>query len=392
MDKSKRVFLCKILSLNFADIKIGILGGGQLGRMLIQEAINLNIPTKVMDPDPNAPCKELSTYFYVGDLQDDELIETFGKSLDVVTIEIESVSVTGLKKLEDMGVKVYPQSRVVGVVQDKGLQKQFYQDKAIPTAPFFLIDNKGQLNMGDVSFPFVQKLRKGGYDGRGVQIIKSAEDFATKGFEEPSVIENAVDIDKEISVIVARDPKGNVVSYDSVEMEFNPDANLVEFLFAPSSLTAEQEEIAQTLARKVIEELDMVGILAVELFLDKEGNLVVNEIAPRAHNSGHQTIENSQTSQYMQLLRILLDLPLGSTALTSPGVMLNLLGEPGFIGTTKYEGVDEALAIEGVKLHFYGKKQTKPFRKMGHATVVDKDIESAKVKARKVQEVLKVKC
>ena len=392
MDKSKRVFLCKILSMNFADIKIGILGGGQLGRMLIQEAINLNIPTKVMDPDPNAPCKELSTYFYVGDLQDDELIETFGKSLDVVTIEIESISVTGLKKLEDLGVKVYPQSRVVGVVQDKGLQKQFYQDKAIPTAPFFLIDNKSQLNMDDVSFPFVQKLRKGGYDGKGVQIIKSAADFETKGFEEPSVIEQAVDIDKEISVIVARDPKGNVVTYDSVEMEFNPEANLVEFLFAPSSLTPEQEEIAQSLARKVIEELDMVGILAVELFLDKEGNIVVNEIAPRAHNSGHQTIENSHTSQYMQLLRVLLDLPLGSTTLTSPGVMLNLLGEPGFIGTTKYEGVNEALAMEGVNLHFYGKKQTKPFRKMGHATVVDKDLEAAKVKARKVQEVLKVKC
>lgn len=378
--------------MNFADTKIGILGGGQLGRMMIQEAINLNIPTRVMDPDPNAPCKELSTYFYVGDLQDDELIEGFGKTLDVVTIEIESVSVSGLRKLEDLGVKVYPQSRVVEVVQDKGLQKQFYDSKDIPTAPFFLIENKSEMNFDNVSFPFVQKLRKGGYDGKGVQIIKSVEDFEERGFHEPSVIEQGIDIDKEISVIVARDSQGNIVTYDSVEMEFNEEANLVEFLFAPSSLTKDQEKIAQDFAKKIIEELDMVGILAVEMFLDKEGNIIVNEIAPRAHNSGHQTIENTHTSQYMQLLRILLGLPLGSSALTSPGVMLNLLGEPGFIGTAKYEGLDQAMSIEGVNVHFYGKKETKPFRKMGHVTVVDKDLESAKVKARKVQEVLKVKC
>lgn len=378
--------------MSFANTKIGILGGGQLGRMMIQEAINLNVPTKVMDPDPNAPCKELSTYFYVGDLQDDELIETFGKSLDVVTIEIESVSVTGLKRLEDLGVKVYPQSRVVSIVQDKGAQKQFYDDKGIPTAPFFLIDDKSQMDFDQIKFPFVQKLRTGGYDGKGVQIIKSIEDFHERGFEEPSVIEQGIDIDKEISVIVARDPEGNIVSYDSVEMEFNPEANLVEFLFAPSSLTRDQEEIAQGLAKKIIEEIDMVGVLAVEMFLDKEGNIIVNEIAPRAHNSGHQTIENTHTSQYMQLLRILVGLPLGSPRLTSPGVMLNLLGEPGFTGTTKYEGLSEAMAIEGVNVHFYGKKQTKPFRKMGHVTVIDEDLESAKIKARKVQEVLKVKC
>lgn len=378
--------------MNFADKKIGILGGGQLGRMMIQEAINLNVPTKVMDPDPNAPCKELSTYFYVGDLQDDELIETFGKALDVVTIEIESVSVTGLRRLEELGVTVYPQSRVVEIVQDKGLQKQFYDQKGIPTAPFFLIESKEEMNFDDVNFPFVQKLRKGGYDGKGVQIIKSIEDFHERGFDEPSVIEEGIDIDKEISVIVARDPQGNIVAYDSVEMEFNQEANLVEFLFAPSSLTTEQENIAKDLAKKLIEDLDMVGILAVEMFLDKNGNIIVNEIAPRAHNSGHQTIENTHTSQYMQLLRILLGLPLGSPALTTPGVMLNLLGEPGFIGKTKYEGLNEAMAIEGVNVHFYGKKETKPFRKMGHVTVVDKDLESAKVKARKVQEVLKVKC
>ncbi len=378
--------------MNFSDKKIGILGGGQLGRMMIQEAINLNIPTKVMDPDPNAPCKELSTYFYVGDLQDDELIETFGKALDVVTIEIESVSVTGLKRLEDLGVKVYPQSRVVGIVQDKGLQKQFYDQKSIPTVPFFLIEKKSELNFDDVQFPFVQKLRTGGYDGKGVQVIKSIEDFEERGFDEPSVIEQGINIDKEISVIVARDPEGNIVSYDSVEMEFNPEANLVEFLFAPSSISKEQEEIVQNLARKVIEEIDMVGVLAVEMFLDKEGNIIVNEIAPRAHNSGHQTIENTHTSQYMQLLRILMGLPLGSPRLTSPAVMLNVLGEPGFYGTTKYEGLDEAMSIEGVNIHFYGKKETKPFRKMGHVTVIDQDIEVAKTKARKVQEVLKVKC
>lgn len=378
--------------MSFKDVRLGILGGGQLGRMLIQEAVNWDVPTKVMDPDPKAPCKELSTRFFVGDLNDEELVYTFGKNLDVLTIEIENVSVSGLKKLESEGVKVYPQPRVIEIVQDKGLQKQFYLDNNIPTSSFMLVENKEELISVNSPAPFVLKLRRGGYDGKGVQVIKSQEEITAKAFDAPCVIEKAVDIDKEISVIVSRDRNGNISVYDPVEMEFNHEANLVEFLFSPSNITEEQAKKSKEIAIQVIEKLDMVGVLAVELFLDKEGEILVNEIAPRPHNSGHQTIENVHTSQYEQLLRILLDIPLGSTEIISPAVMLNLLGENDYLGDVKYQGINEALAIPGVNVHLYGKTQTKPFRKMGHVTVIAKSIEEAKERARKVQEVLKVVC
>ena len=378
--------------MSFKDIKLGILGGGQLGRMLIQETLNIDVPTKVMDPDPNAPCKELATSFMVGDLNDEDLVYYFGKNLDVVTIEIENVSVPGLKRLEQEGVKVFPQSSVIEIVQDKGIQKEFYQKHNIPTASFILVNDKKETGDLNSSFPYVQKLRKGGYDGKGVQVIKSQDDFEANAFDAPCVIEKAVDIDKEISVIVARNEAGELAVYDPVEMEFNHEANLVEFLFSPSSITEAQAEESKKIAVSVIEKLEMVGVLAVELFLDKSGEILVNEIAPRPHNSGHQTIENTHSSQYEQLMRILLGLPLGDTEIISPAVMLNLLGEKGYMGNVKYQGISEAMAMSGVNIHLYGKSKTKPYRKMGHVTVIDKDLNAAKDKARRVQDVLKVVC
>lgn len=369
--------------------KLGILGGGQLGRMLIQETINLDIDVHVLDPDPDAPCRHIAHAFTNGSFKDYDTVLAFGKEMDVVTIEIEHVNVDALQELEKQGKKVYPQPNVIRLIQDKGAQKEFYHEHGIPTSDYRLIGENEVENHTDF-FPVFQKLRKGGYDGKGVQPLKSADDIA-KAFSEPSVLEKAVDLEKELSVIVARNASGEVKTFPTVELEFNPIANLVEFLFSPANVSDEVEKTSQELAQKVAEELEIVGLLAVELFLDKEGNVLVNEIAPRPHNSGHQSIEGNYTSQFMQHVRAILDIALGNTEIVKPSVMVNVLGEDGFTGEAKYEGLEDILAMKGVNVHLYGKRFTKPFRKMGHVTVIAETLEEAKNTAKQVQQTLKVK-
>lgn len=373
-----------------SDFKLGVLGGGQLGRMLIQDAININVSVHCLDPDPSAPCAKLASSFTVGNLKDYDTVINFGKDKDVLTIEIEHVNVDALETLEKSGVIVYPQPNILRMIQDKGLQKQFYADNNIPTADFKLIDDAKELSSGNIQFPIVQKMRKDGYDGKGVQVLKSVADL-DKAFNEPSVLENMVSFTKELSVIVARNKQGDIATYPVVDMEFNAEANLVEFLFSPADITEEIEHKATAIAKQVAEATNMVGILAVELFLTANGDILVNEVAPRPHNSGHQTIEGNITSQYEQHLRAILNLPLGSTAITKPSVMVNLLGEKEHTGEVHYEGLSETLSMEGVHVHLYGKSQTKPFRKMGHITVTDNTVFRAKEKAKKVKETLKSK-
>lgn len=372
------------------SFRLGVLGGGQLGRMLIQEAMKLNVKIHCLDPDPKAPCLELASSFTVGSLNDFDTVYLFGKDKDVITVEIENVNIEALEKLESEGKKVFPQARVLKLIKDKGLQKQFYKDNNIPTAEFHLIDSQVELKQYIDFLPFAQKLRTGGYDGKGVSILRSESDFKI-GFDSPSILEKFVPFVKELAVIVARNEKGEVNVFPSVECEFNPEANLVEFLFCPANVTPEIEQKASEIAKSIIQKLDMVGILAVEFFLTENNGLLVNEIAPRPHNSGHQTIECNLTSQYEQHLRSIMNLPLGDTHLIQAGVMINLLGENGFEGKVYYEGLEKVLEISGVKPHIYGKEITKPFRKMGHVTIVNQDLEQAKEIGRKVQELIKVK-
>lgn len=373
-----------------SKVKLGILGGGQLGRMFIQEAINYNIGVHILDPDPNAPCNTIAESFTVGNFNDYQTVLDFGRPLDIISIEIEHVNVDALEELEKEGKKVYPSPALLSMVQDKGLQKLFYQKHKIPTAPFHLVEKKTDISLFSSSFPFMQKLRKGGYDGRGVCKLDNPKKL-DKAFDAPSVLENLIDFDKEISVIVARNESGEIKFFPIVELEFNPEANLVEYLFAPARIGNTIEQKAFDIAEMVAKATDLIGILAVEMFVTKDGDVLVNEIAPRPHNSGHHTIEANITSQYEQHLRSILNLPLGSTKAVSAAVMLNLLGEKGYEGEALYEGFDEALRMEGVKVHLYGKKITKPFRKMGHVTIVDINVESAMEKARELKQILKVK-
>ncbi len=377
--------------LNFYDTeyKVGILGGGQLGRMFIQEAVNLDVNVHILDPDLSAPSSKIAHHFICGSITDFNQVIEFGKDKQVVTIEIEHVNVDALEQLEKSGIKVFPQPHLIRMVQDKGLQKEFYRKHGIPTASFKLIENKNDLISLIDELPFVQKLRKGGYDGKGVQVIRTAADFE-KGFDAPSVIEKMIDFEKELSVIVARNEHGEIKAYPAVELVFNPEANLVEFLFSPANITEETEKKARTTAVDVISKMELVGILAVEMFLTKSGEILVNEIAPRPHNSGHQTIEGSFTSQYEQHLRAILGLPLGSTENILPSVMINLLGEKNHEGNVKYRGLEDSLKIEGVYPHIYGKTKTKPFRKMGHVTVLNKSLEKAKKIASELISIIKV--
>jgi 5-(carboxyamino)imidazole ribonucleotide synthase len=376
-------------SLQPDQLKVGILGGGQLGRMLIQSAINYNFFIKILDPDENAPCAAIANEFKKGRLDDFNAVYKFGKDCDVITIEIEHVNVEALKKLEQEGKKVFPQPHILEIIQDKGLQKMFYQRNNIPTPDFFLLENKSEINKFNNYFPFFQKMRKGGYDGKGVIKLDNPEDLS-KAFDVPSVLEMLVDFDKEISVIVARNESGETTCFPVVECAFNPEANLVEFLFSPANISKKVEKEAYKIAAQVANAFQIVGLLAVELFLTKDGKVLVNEVAPRPHNSGHQTIEGNITSQFEQHLRAVLNLPLGDTAITKPSVMVNVLGEKGFEGLATYEGIQEIMKWSGVHLHLYGKKTTKSFRKMGHVTVTANTLDEAISKAKKVKDTLKV--
>ncbi len=373
----------------YGDLKLGILGGVQLGRMLLQQAINYNVNIKVLDPDHEAPCRKLCNEFVVGSLGDYETVYNFGKTVDMLTIEIEKVNVDALDQLESEGVLVYPQPRVIRLIQDKGLQKQFFEQNDIPTAPFKIISSAKELKDCGFAYPYIQKLRKDGYDGKGVYKVKD-ESYLAKAFTEPSLVEQLIDFEKEIAVIVARNDDGEVSTFPVVEMEFNPDANLVEFLISPSALPQEIQNKAEAIAKQVAESLKIVGLLAVEMFLDKQGNILVNEVAPRPHNSGHQTIEGNTVSQFEQHLRAIFNQPLGDTKSLNHAIMINLLGEAGYEGLAVYQGMEEVLKHPGVYVHLYGKLLTKPFRKMGHVTIVGIDREKAIATAKFVQETLKV--
>src|ERR1700761_4133090 len=373
----------------YGDLKLGILGGGQLGRMLIQQAINYNVTVKVLDPDREAPCRKLCDEFAVGSLGDYETVYNFGKKVDLLTIEIEKVNVDALEQLEKEGVLVYPQPRIIRLIQDKGLQKQFFKENDIPTAEFQVLLSADELKQASIPYPYIQKLRRDGYDGRGVYKVVD-ESYLKNAFTEPSIIERLIDFEKEIGVIVARNESGEVSTFPLVEMEFNPEVNLVEFLISPSTLSFEIQQEAERIAKKIAEDLKIVGLLAVEMFLTKEGKILVNELAPRPHNSGHQSIEGNVVSQFEQHLRAIFNQPLGDTACLSNAVMVNVLGEPGFEGPAEYQGIEKILKCPGVYVHLYGKALTKPFRKMGHVTVVDNDREKAIEKARFVQATLKV--
>lgn len=379
------------MSTAFASeqFRLGILGGGQLGRMLIQECINLNVSTHVMDPDSNAPCRHLCDRFTHADLMSDEDVYRFGKECSLLTVEIEHVNTHALERLESEGVPVFPQPQLLRLVQDKGLQKQFFVNHGIPTAPFALVNNREELASMTAHLPAMLKLRKGGYDGKGVMKVRNSDEVAN-AFDEPCVVEQLVDFRCEISVIVARNIHGEISHFPVVDMEFNPSVNLVEFLCSPARVPDEIAERAVTIARQVIEKMGLVGLLAVEMFVTTHGEVLVNEIAPRPHNSGHQTIEGNVTSQYAQHLRSILGLPLGDTSCVRPAVMINLLGEPGHTGEAQYLGIDRVLNMPGVYVHLYGKKTTKPFRKMGHVTVTADNLEEAIALARQVQGTLKV--
>ena len=369
---------------------LGVLGGGQLGRMLIQSAINYNQDIHILDPDPNAPCKDIAQQFQVGSLKDFDTVYAFGKNCDVITVEIEAVNTDSLQKLAEEGKKVFPQPHILKLIQDKREQKQFYAQHGIPTADFVLTENKADVISKKSFLPAVNKLGKEGYDGRGVQILRSEADLE-EAFDAPGLLEKLIDFDKEIAVTVARNEKGDLIAYPAVECAFHPTANLVEFLFAPAEITPEVEAKAQQIAKEVILKLDMIGILAVELFVTKSGEVLVNEIAPRPHNSGHHTIEANFTSQFEQHLRSVMNWPLGNPDLRCPAAMINLLGEDGFSGPAIIEGKEEALAEKGVYIHLYGKKLTKPFRKMGHVTILDESVEALKAKANRIKELIKIK-
>lgn len=375
------------------DFKLGVLGGGQLGKMLALAAGNWHLPLYVLDSSRAFPAARATPFFTEGDFNDFDDVYRFGKQLDVLTIEIEHVNTEALHQLEKEGLAIHPSPSRLDIIKDKGAQKLFYREKGIPAAPFQLFNDeqavKAALRTGALRYPFVQKTRTAGYDGRGVSVIENEESLG-KLLPGACLAEEQVEIDKELAVIVARNARGEAKAFPAVEMEFNPEANLVEFLFCPAAISPELEAKAEALATEAAIAYDICGLLAVEIFLDKKGQLLVNEVAPRPHNSGHHTIDSCYTSQFEQHLRAVLNFPLGSTRMKAPSVMVNLLGAEGHEGPALYQGLEECLAIEGVHIHLYGKAITKPFRKMGHVTIVDESLDNAKMKARRVKELLKV--
>ncbi|RIV25184.1 5-(carboxyamino)imidazole ribonucleotide synthase [Fibrisoma montanum] len=368
---------------------IGILGGGQLGLMLLQASIDWNLRVHVLDPDADAPCRHLCSQFTHGSLTDYDTVYRFGQAVDVLTIEIERVNVDALDALEREGKRVFPQPSVIRTIQDKRLQKQFYRDHGLLTADFILTENRADVAKSADFLPAFHKLGRDGYDGRGVQRIASVADVE-KAFDAPGVLEKAVDFEKELAVIVARNERGDVSTFPTVEMVFHPELNLVEYLFAPADISAAVNEQAQNIARRTADAFGIVGLLAVELFLDKAGNVLINEVAPRPHNSGHHTIRANVTSQFEQHWRAILNYPLGDTTSYQPAAMVNLLGEDGHTGPARYEGLENLLALPGVFPFFYGKAITKPFRKMGHVTVMDTDLEQLREKVAIVRERIRV--
>jgi 5-(carboxyamino)imidazole ribonucleotide synthase len=376
-----------------SNFKLGIIGGGQLGKMLLSETRKFDVYTIVLDPSENAPCKIACDEFFTGDLMDYDTVYTFGKRADIVTIEIENVNVEALEALEKEGIKVYPSSKTLRTIQDKSQQKLFYIDHNIPTAPFTRFAYKDQIltaiNNESLSFPFVWKSTRFGYDGYGVKIVRTYSDLdnLTPG---ECITEHLIPFEMELAVIVARSVSGNVVTYPAVEMEFHPEANQVEYVICPARISDDIAKKAELVALKTSAAFKHVGLLAVEMFLTKNGDILVNEVAPRPHNSGHFSIEASITSQYEQHLRAILNLPLGSTKSKAAAVMVNLVGDENYSGLVVYEHIEKIMSLEGVTPHIYGKKETRPFRKMGHVTIVNKDLTEARKIAEQVKKTIKV--
>ena len=373
--------------------KLGILGGGQLGKMMLYNTRKFDINTSVLDPNNEAPSRLACNHFVQGDLMDFETVFNFGKKVDTLTIEIENVNVEALKALEKEGVKVYPDSNTLATIQNKAEQKRFYTKHQLPTAAFKAYNNKSTLEKAvseNVQFlPFVWKSARFGYDGNGVKIIRKHSDL----YQLPNgecIAEDLIPFKNELAVIVARNPNGEVKSYPVVEMEFHPEANQVEYVLCPARIPESVAKKATDVALKTAAAFQHVGLLAVEMFLTQNNNILINEVAPRPHNSGHQTIEASQTSQFEQHLRAILNLPLGSTKNKACGVMVNLVGAEGHQGAVVYKNIEAIMALEGVTPHIYGKKMTRPFRKMGHVTIVNSSIEKAREIAQKVKESIKV--
>lgn len=376
-----------------SDFKLGILGGGQLGKMLLTETRKFDIATKVLDPAADAPCRIACNTFVQGSLTDYDTVYGFGKDVDVLTIEIENVNVAALKQLQAEGVKVYPTPETIERIQNKATQKQFYAAHNIATADFKvfgqLSEVKEAIEKGSITLPFVWKSARFGYDGNGVKIVRALSDL--NGLAEGECIaEELVPFAKELAVIVARSASGEVRTYPVVEMEFHPEANQVEYVLCPARIDEGIAQKARAIAMQVAEAFGVVGLLAVELFLTADNEILVNEVAPRPHNSGHYSIEAAYTNQFEQHLRAILDLPLGCTESKVAGVMVNLVGAEGYKGDVVYEHIEQILAMEGVTPHIYGKRETRPFRKMGHVTIVNGDIEKARAIAEKVKKTILV--
>lgn len=374
--------------------KLGILGGGQLGKMLCLAAADWDIETYVLDKSNDFPAAHFCHHFIEGDFNNFDDVYSFGKKVDVLTIEIEHINIEALEKLETEGLTIHPSPKALKIIKDKGLQKQFFEKQELPSTKTSYFEDENALLLAieakEISLPFVQKSRTGGYDGNGVLVVKTKTDL-TKLLRGACIVEPLVDIQKEIAVIAVRNEAGEVKCFSAVAMEFSETANLVELLYCPTGLSALVEIEAEIIATTLIEAFDICGILAVEFFLTTDNQLLINEVAPRPHNSGHHTIDACTTSQFQQHIRGVMNLPLGSTKDISPSAMINLLGEDGYVGNVKYEGFEETLAMEDVFIHLYGKTTTKPMRKMGHVTVLDKDIASVIEKAMKVKAMLKVK-
>ncbi len=372
-----------------SSFKLGILGGGQLGKMMLYDARKYDIQTYVLDPSPEAPCKIACNHFEQGSLTDYETVYNFGQQVDVLTFEIETVNVAALEALEKEGKKVFPSSKTLRNIQDKGIQKDFYTTHEIPTAGYTKYAFAKAIAQDTPSYPFIWKSCQGGYDGKGVAVVRSAEDLESLP-QVPCIAEAMIPFKNELAVIVARNVSGDVVTYPVVEMEFHPEANQVEYVLCPARIDEKVAQKARAIAAQVSNAFEHVGLLAVEMFQTEDNNILVNEVAPRPHNSGHYSIEGSYTNQFEQHLRAILDLPLGDTSNKASSVMVNLVGEEGYEGQVYYEKIEDILALKGVTPHIYGKSLTRPFRKMGHVTIIDQDINEARNTAQKVKQTIRV--
>jgi 5-(carboxyamino)imidazole ribonucleotide synthase len=385
-DNTQSSSVAKILA---TPLRVGILGGGQLGRMLLQAAANYVVETYVLENDDNAPAAHLCHHFIKGDIKDFDTVYNFGKGLDAITIEIEAVNVDALEKLETEGVNVYPKPAVIKMIKNKVTQKEFYKANQIPSPEFVITENVEALKNNAAFLPAVHKIGEGGYDGKGVQVLRS-EAVIDKGFDAPAVLEKMVDIQKEIAVIVAVNDKKETAVYPAAEMVFDPKLNLLDYQISPADLSISVLSKAKDIALQLAAGFKSPGLFAIEMFVDNDNNVLVNETAPRVHNSGHHTIEANYCSQYDMLWRIMLGYPLGNTAAILSSAIVNVLGEEGYTGPAKYAGLDEVLRLDNAFVHLYGKTQTKPGRKMGHVTIMSADKNDLLEKVQCIKQCLKV--